>query len=280
MFKIFPEHLRLPQWVEIGDITTESSYVKSLYFESPTIASKVIAGQFLLVYVFNHLDITEEIPMSISYVNGGVIGISVRIAGPTTEALHKHSVGDIIGVRGPYGNGYSINGNRIAVVGGGIGMAPLMPIIENTKRVVDVYIGARSKDHVCFTERITSTSASLHIATDDGSSGTKGFVTDLLESRIRDQKYDQILTSGPELMIKRVLDICNTYGIPLQAGTERYIKCGRGVCGQCAIDNHLVCRDGPVFDNIILNKLRDFGKRAMDIAGESMPVQEVFNTRA
>jgi len=87
------------------------------------------------------------------------------------------------------------------------------------------------------------------------------------------------MMSGPELMMKKILDISNKYNIPLQASIERYIKCGRGLCGQYAIDNKLSCKDGPVFSSLILNKLSDFGNFAMDEAGEHRSVKDIFNKR-
>lgn len=285
IYQTIPIHLRLPQYKRIEKIVDETEDVKTLFFRSSEIAEMFHPGQFLMVYVFNHIteEEIEEIPISISYINrnNNTVGISVRVVGVTTIALNNHIEGDLIGVRGPYGHGYNYDciGNRIAIICGGIGIAPVMPLIEDLRRDgrnVDVFLGAQSKNHLCFVKRIEYTGANLYIATDDGSIGKKGFVTDLLEWKIKKQKYDSIITSGPELMMKKVLDISNKYGIPLQASLERYIKCGRGICGQCAIDDLCVCKDGPVFPCTILNRISDFGRFALDECGEHKSVGEIF----
>jgi dihydroorotate dehydrogenase electron transfer subunit len=281
----FPAHLRLPQYKKIEKIIEETEDIKTFFFRSIEIAETAHPGQFLMVYIFNYLEEEpEEIPISLSYIDRSkqIIGISVRKAGSTTKALHKHKNGDLIGVRGPYGCGYKVIGNKIAIIGGGIGMAPLMPLLEDLRKngnEVDVFLGALNQNHLCFIEQIKNTGATLYVTTDDGSAGFKGFVTDILEKKIREQKYDHIMTAGPELMLKKILNISNKFHIPLQASLERYIKCGRGICGQCAINDLRICTEGPVFTGSVLNNLSDFGKFAMDETGELKPISNIFHVR-
>lgn len=263
--KIFPVHLRLPQYKKIEKIIDETEDIKTFFFKSIEITETVRPGQFLMVYIFKGLgDESEEVPMSLSYIdkNKNIIGISVKRAGSTTKALHEHKEGDLIGVRGPYGCGYKVLGEKIAIIGGGIGMAPLMPLLEDIRKsrnTVDVFLGALNKNHLCFLKRIKNTGATLYITTDDGSEGYKGFVTDILEKKIKEQNYDQIVTCGPELMMKKILNISNNFHISLQASLERRVECGRGICGHCGVNDQRVCTEGPVFTGSILNKLSDFG---------------------
>jgi len=277
----------LPQYKKIEKIIVETEGIKTFFFKSPEITEAVVPGQFLMLYVFNYIEEPgepEEVPMSFSYIdkNQRIIGISIQKSGPTTTAMHKHLVGDSVGIRGPYGHGYEIVGSNIAIVGGGIGMAPLMPLLEEIRKTgkrVDVFVGVRNKKYLCFAKRIKDTGATLYISTEDGSEGYKGFVTDILEEQLKKQKYDYIMTSGPELMIKKILEISNKNNILLQAGLERYIKCGRGICGHCTINGLRVCKEGPVFLGSTLNQLSDFGKHAMNATGKLKPINEVFNTR-
>jgi len=178
MYKEIPAHLRLPQYKKIEKIIDETEDIKTFFFKSIEITETVHPGQFLMVYVFNHIEITEEIPISISYLNrnNNIVGISIRLVGATTKALHKHKEGDLIGVRGPYGNGYEIVGNKVAIIGGGIGIAPLMPLLDELRKndkEVDVFLGVQNKKHLCFVKRIEDTGAKIYITTDDGSKGER-----------------------------------------------------------------------------------------------------------
>ena len=109
----------------------------------------------------------------------------------------------------------------------------------------------------------------LYISTDDGSKGTKGFATDVAEKLLNDQRFASIVTCGPEIMMKKLMDMSNN--IPFQASLERYMKCGIGVCGQCCIGTGLrVCMEGAVFDKKTLKKVEDFGKYKRDAAGRKI----------
>lgn len=259
--KIFPDHVRITQHVKIINSIYESKHVKTLFFKFDRIAKIAKPGQFLMVCVFDNMhDGHKEIPLSISYIdmNSGILGISIKAIGQATVALHSHKINDSIGIRGPYGNGFNLTGTNVAVVGGGIGMAPLMPLVReySAKHIkLDVFIGAVSKDYLCF---IDGVDVVPYIATNDGTMGHKGLITDLLEKKVMVNKYDHIATVGPEPMMKKILNICNIHNISMQAGTERLIKCARGLCGECCIDNVRVCTDGPIFDKTTLNNLKEW----------------------
>ena len=107
------------------------------------------------------------------------------------------------------------------------------------------------------------------ISTDDGSKGYKGLASDLAKEEIAKEKFDQVLTCGPEIMMKKLYDICKN--IPFQASLERYMKCGFGICGQCCIGEGLrVCKEGPVFDGKTLKKIQDFGIYTRDASGRKI----------
>ncbi|MBW2983987.1 dihydroorotate dehydrogenase electron transfer subunit, partial [Candidatus Woesearchaeota archaeon] len=116
--------------------------------------------------------------------------------------------------------------------------------------------------------------------TDDGCVGFKGFTSDLLEQFLKKKKYKIVYTCGPEIMIKKVFDICEKHKINCEASLERFMKCGFGVCGNCAIDDQMVCKDGPVFDSVKLRKLTELGKFARLMSGKKVPLKEYYAWRS
>lgn len=255
----------LPEMVRIKNIVDENPYVKTFFLDKKIDAKP---GQFVMVWIPG----IDEKPFSLSYA-GKETAITVEEKGKFTSALFRMKEGDKIGLRGPYGNGFTIKANA-CVVAGGCGIAPLSPLLERLKNPF-VIQGARSKDRIIFSGRFKR----ANITTDDGSFGTKGFVTDVLENALKKKKFAIVYTCGPEIMMKRVFEMCERYGIECEASLERYMKCGFGVCGQCEADGLRVCRDGPVFSTEHLRKVRDFGNFARLKSGEKVAIGEYANWR-
>lgn len=225
-------------------------------------------GQFLMAWIPRF----DELPMAISYF-GAVKGITVRDYGDATHALAAFSAGDRIGVRGPYGNAFRLEGQSVLAIGGGSGMASMIAAIEafaqQGARVVTA-VGARTAEELLFVDRANA-SGEVHIATDDGSRGFHGFVPALAEKLLDRGGFQQILTCGPERMMKAVVDSARTRGIPIQASLERYMKCGIGICDACVLDDQLVCFDGPIFTGEQLAASEDFGHYRRDKSGRRVP---------
>ncbi len=226
-------------------------------------------GQFLMVWIPRY----DELPMALSYL-GSVKGITVRDYGDSTHALAAFSAGERIGIRGPYGNAFRLKGEKVLAIGGGSGMASMIAAIEafaqQGARVVST-VGAKTADELLFVDRANA-SGEVHIATDDGSRGFAGFVPALAEKMMDRESFDQILTCGPERMMKAVVDLARKRRIPVQASLERYMKCGIGICDACSIDSQLVCLDGPIFTGEQLEALEDFGHYRRDKSGRRVPV--------
>ncbi len=222
-------------------------------------------GQFLMVWIPRY----DELPMALSYL-GAVKGITVRDYGDATHALAAFSAGDRIGVRGPYGNAFHLRGERVLAVGGGSGMASMIAAIEafaqQGARVVTA-VGAKTAEELLFVDRANA-GGEVHIATDDGSRGFHGFAAPLAEKLMDREPFDMILTCGPERMMKAVVDLARRRDIPVQASLERYMKCGIGICDACALDDRLVCSDGPIFWGEDLAKSKDFGHWRRNICGQ------------
>jgi dihydroorotate dehydrogenase electron transfer subunit len=208
--------------------------------------------------------------MSISQ-NGEFQGMTIKQIGPATNALNSLRAGDKIGIRGTYGTFFRSRGKKILVVAGGIGIAPILPFIESNKDEnikVHVALGAVTSSELVFDKRLQGKCTGLYIATDDGTEGYNGFVTDLAKEIILKEGIDEIFTCGPEIMIKKMVEFAQENNILIQASLERYMKCGVGLCDSCAIDGMHVCRDGPVFSEEFLFSLEDLGNFKRDRSGK------------
>ena len=257
-----------PKVVNITKVIAEAKDAKTFHF---VLDDEVIPGQFFMVWIPD----VDEIPMSCSYSNRNVKGITFCKVGEATNALYDLKVGDKLGIRGPYGNGFTISGKKILCVGGGTGIATLIFAVEHAlykKNEVYVIVGAQTKSKLLFVNRFKNMRVSgFSISTDDGSMGFKGFASTVAERIMGEHVFDVVLTCGPELMMKRIVDLCLKKNIPVQASLERYIKCGIGICGQCCIGEGLrVCKDGPVFDGETLKNINDFAFFKRDASGRKV----------
>jgi dihydroorotate dehydrogenase electron transfer subunit len=254
--------MNYPKITRIVKITEENLNVKTILFEY---LDTVKPGQFFMIWIPG----IDEIPMSVSYIKKDIKGITFKKVGDATKALFKLKEGDKIGVRGPFGNGFKIEGKKILLVAGGTGIAMIAPVARECikkKISTSIILGVKNKDEIFFENRFKKSNIDIYITTDDGSKGFKGVATDLAKDLIQKNKFDLILTCGPELMMKKLFEIC--LDIPFQASLERYMKCGIGLCGQCCVGKGLrVCIEGPVFDNKMLKNIEDFGIFKRDSAG-------------
>ncbi|MBC7128493.1 MAG: dihydroorotate dehydrogenase electron transfer subunit [Thermoplasmatales archaeon] len=253
------------QICEIKEIVENSPYHKTFFFSCDKL-KKALPGQFIMLW----LPGIDEIPMSLSYI-GSRQAITVERVGEATEKLHRMKEGDKVGIRGAYGNGFRAIGKKALFVAGGTGVAPLMPLIRKYKGEKHVILGARNKELLLFLDELEEI-AEIYISTDDGSIGFKGFASDVAEKIMEEENFDVVYTCGPEIMMKKILDLCKKNKIRMQASLERYMKCGVGICDSCAIDGYHVCKDGPVFDDKILEKIKDFGKFKRNEAGKRIKI--------
>jgi dihydroorotate dehydrogenase electron transfer subunit len=258
-----------PKIVEIKEIVDETPTIKTFKFDWDFEAlGKPNPGEFVMVWNFNN-----EKPMSISQINDNELTISVKNIGKFTSELHDLKIGDKIGIRGSYGNGFdnSFEGKNIIAIGGGVGMAPMNAIASDliTNNDVDVIVAAQTKDELLFGESLEKSGANVHYCTDDGSFGFKGFATNCLSDLLECSTYDYAFVCGPEIMMKGIFDILEEAGIPGQYSLERYMKCALGVCGQCCVDSEgwRICVEGPVFENDKISRITEFAKYRRDASG-------------
>ncbi len=201
----------------------------------------ILAGQFIMVWLPTY----EEVPMAPSWDKP--LRITVKPVGETTHALCRLKPGDKLYLRGPYGKGYSLDGGRYLLIGGGVGAAPLILAAKQISGLggSGIYVeGVKTKDDAMFIGEASLLGFETRLYTEDGSSGYRGLATDILEEV--DPRQYKILACGPEPMHRFL--VANYGELDIELSMERIVKCGLGVCGSCVIEGTglLVCLDGPV----------------------------------
>ncbi len=259
------------QTLKIDNIVEENKTTRSFYFKHTLVSNP---GQFVMLW----LPGVGEKPISISGDNGKEFFLTVCGVGKVSNELQKLKTGDKVGIKGPLGTHFNLKGKNIALVGGGYGAGPMAFLAEQAiktdfkKENVHYVIGARNKDLLLFEDRVKKTGAQIHVATDDGSKGHKGYVTEVLNQLIEENKIDMIYCCGPELMEKAVFDIAVEKNIDCEISIERYIKCGIGVCGSCTVDplGICMCKQGPVVNKELAKKITEFGVYHRDATGKKI----------
>ncbi len=233
-----------------------SANVVKIVIEASLIAKARRAGHFVIVRVDEK---GERIPLTIatSDTEKGTITLVVQKMGVSSTKLCNLNVGDsITDVVGPLGKATHIEKfGTVVCAGGGVGIAPLLPIVEALKkagnRVITV-LAARTKDLVILEKQIAEYSDEVVVMTNDGSYGKKGLVTHGVEEIINREKVDLCVTIGPAIMMKFVALLTKKYDIPTVASLNTIMVDGTGMCGACRItvdgQTKFVCVDGPEFD--------------------------------
>ncbi|MFX1265400.1 MAG: dihydroorotate dehydrogenase electron transfer subunit [Promethearchaeota archaeon] len=259
-----------PTTVSVSEVVRESKDARTLVFEHPEVES-IHSGQFLMVWIPG----VDEIPMSVSLLDSPLLGVTVLPIGEATNALASMQTGQRIGIRGPFGTHFDSNCKSALVVGGGIGMAPLRPLTyELLDRGVDVVllIAAKTEDELVYAEEFKTLEIDgfkLELSTDNGSAGFEGLAPDAAREILSSQTPEVLFTCGPDLMMSGLHKLAAEKKMGFQASLERFMKCGCGLCGTCALDptGDLVCIEGPVFKGNQLESITEFGKYHRDSMG-------------
>lgn len=251
----------------------ENRSIRTVYFRDDE-SNSFRPGQFVMIWEPGY----DEFPMSLSDQRDGLCSVTVKGWGPGSNELLKAKRGDVIGVRGPYGRPFTVERCNALLVGGGTGLAPLLPLARALVREgsrVTVIIGGRSKSDLLFDklmQRVVKRK-NLFFTTDDGSYGFKGFATDIAESLVKERRITHIYTCGPEAMMRKLYEIASRLGLKFEAGLERSMKCAIGICGSCTVGKYLLCRDGAVLDRTMLREsLDEFGLLQRDPSGKYVKV--------
>lgn len=237
--------------------TELATFTTQLVVEAPDVARKAQAGQFVVVRAGEK---GERIPLTIADFDRemGTITMVIQPVGSSTGKICSICEGGSLhDVAGPLGNPSEMIEKGIVVcIGGGIGIAPIYPIAREFKargnRVISI-IGARSAEHLFWEDKLKAASDELHIATDDGSKGIKGFVTmpltELINSGV---KIDRVIAIGPLVMMKNIANTTRPHGIKTIVSLNPIMVDGTGMCGSCRVSvggqTKFSCVDGPEFD--------------------------------
>ena len=232
----------------IKNIEHETQKVKNFIIDTNIEAKP---GQYVMVWIPG----VNEKPFGIVACNP--LTLSIANVGEFTQKVHNFKIGDKITWRGPYGNNFKIKGKHLLLVGGGYGVVPLYflasMIHKSQRNQITVIIGAKTKSDLPFVGKFKALGCQVKVCTDDGSDGFKGFTTQLMQQLLNTEDFDQVLTCGPRIMMTKIGEIANHHKIPCQVSVDTFFKCGGlGLCGECAINGHLACKEGPVFDSTIL----------------------------
>lgn len=238
------------------------------------LCSKARPGQFLMLWIPG----IDEIPLSIMNASDDLVSVSVKAIGDATRHLHTFEAGATVGIRGPFGNGFTENQGRSLLISGGTGTAPLLflakRLIPKAKHLTFVE-GAKTKTELLFINELNKVCQEKNIltTTEDGTAGLQCLVTRPLIDLLDREPYDMIYTCGPEIMVKKIFELTEQYKLPMEASLERLMRCGIGLCGSCMIGKYRVCRDGPVFTTTQLREVKDeLGISKMGFDGARIPI--------
>ena len=238
-----------------------NSFVTMMDIKAPFVANKAQAGQFIILRVDED---GERIPLTVAGYDreNGTVKIIFQIVGATTEKLNHKIEGDYIqDFAGPLGVPTKVEGlKKVCIVGGGVGCAIALPVAQRLNELgceVTSVIGFRSKELVILEDEFKSVSSRLFVMTDDGSYGTKGNVcAPLNEMFANGEKFDEVITIGPIIMMKFVVEAVRPTGIPCTVSMNPVMIDGTGMCGGCRLTLHkdgknvtkFACVDGPDFN--------------------------------
>lgn len=232
---------KLPQAFAIRQAVVEREGVKTFILDGDLMARP---GQFVMVW----LPGAGEKPFSL--MDDRPLSLTVAKVGPFSGALHSLCVGERVWIRGPLGQGFTLRGERILLIGGGYGVAPLFFLAKLAlaeSRWPSVLIAARTRDELLFKARFAALGCEVMVCTDDGSAGRCGLAPAVAADLLAQAPFEALYACGPEAMLDEVTELARRKAIPCQVSREAYMRCAIGVCGSCHYGDRLVCRDGPVF---------------------------------
>ena len=221
--------------VQGGDLVKQAQPGQFIHLQIPS-------GEVFLRRPFGIADTDER---------DGRLTMYYRVTGKGTRIMTGLQSGDTVNCLGPLGHGFSLSSKRPLLVGGGMGLAPLLLLVKSFHGEADVLMGGRNQAELFWKDIFSSFAREIFVTTDDGSLGRKGFTTELLPELL-DRGYDCIYTCGPEIMMRGIAKVAAKHDIPCQVSLEKRMACGLGACLSCVCDTanaerKKICKDGPVF---------------------------------
>lgn len=249
---ILPETKKENHITEVIENVKVSEGVWHITVKAPKLAQAAKPGQFVQVLV-EGAGLLLRRPLGIAGADAeqGTVELFYRVLGKGTAKLTGYRAGDSLSILGPLGHGFDTSAGNVLIVGGGMGLAPTKFLAERLEHC-EALLGGRNAGELFWTKYYELATEAMHITTDDGSMGTKGFTVAVLPELLATGKYDRVAVCGPEIMMKKTFEICREQGVPCEVSLEKRMACGLGACLSCNIDStdgrrlH-VCQDGPVF---------------------------------
>ncbi|MDD2493674.1 MAG: dihydroorotate dehydrogenase electron transfer subunit [Tissierellia bacterium] len=223
-----------------------STNIYKMTIEIDNLNNDIKPGQFFMLKTLDNSFLLPR-PISVNEVGVNTVTFVYRIQGTGTKSISYVKLKDYIQATGPLGNGFDINliNGRVAIIGGGIGIAPLLYLTKCLKTTSDVYLGY--KDEVYLVDEFRRYANKTVVVTENGGIGFKGFVTDYVDYN----NYDIVITCGPEIMMNKIASKCRDLNIKCLVSLERRMACGLGACLGCTVEtiygNKRACKDGPIF---------------------------------
>ncbi|HOA80274.1 MAG TPA: sulfide/dihydroorotate dehydrogenase-like FAD/NAD-binding protein [Defluviitaleaceae bacterium] len=236
--------------------------VYRMVINAPYVARKCEPGQFVILRVDEK---GERIPLTIADYDREkeTVTIIFQVLGYSTKLLSEKNIGDSLqDFVGPLGKASDLKKHkRVLGIGGGVGAAPLYPQIKKLSEMgveLDVILGGRSKDFIILDDKFEAICNNVYYATDDGTKGAKGFVTDVLKRLLEEgNKYDEVIAIGPLVMMKAVVGITKLQNIKTSVSLNPIMIDGTGMCGGCRVtvgdEIKFACVDGPDFDGFLVD---------------------------
>lgn len=229
--------------------------IYSMWLDAEPIAKEAVPGQFISVYSKDGANLLPR-PISICEIDkeNRRLRIVYRVVGKGTDEFSKCVAGDTLAIMGPLGNGFTLKDKKALLIGGGIGVPPMLELAKSLDCEFAMVAGYR--DELFLNEEFEKL-GNFYVATDDGSVGTKGTVIDAIKAN--DIKADIIYACGPTPMLRAIKEYAIASGIEAQISMEEKMACGIGACLACVckskdkdehtnVNNKRICKDGPVFD--------------------------------
>lgn len=240
--------------VKVAENTMISSDIYSMWLESPDIAETARPGQFVSLYCQDGSRLLPR-PISICEIDkiNNRVRLVYRVAGKGTKEISLIETSEVIEVMGPLGNGFTLEGKKALLIGGGIGIPPMLELAKQLNCEKQIILGYRD---ITFLEEEFKDYGNVYVSTEDGSKGTKGNVIDAI--RENELEADVIFACGPTPMLRGVKEYAMEHGIKAQLSMEERMACGIGACLACVckskevdhhtnVNNKRICKDGPVF---------------------------------
>ena len=237
-----------PAYVEGATVLSQERLTEDVYRLTVATTTGGTPGQFYMLRAWEREPLLAR-PISVHNVEEDIVSFLYQVRGRGTELLARLEQGGKVALSGPLGHGFRTEGlrGRIAIVTGGIGIAPMF-CLARTLPPGDVTVIAGFRSHPYAVAQLVDLSVDVRVTTEDGCNGTRGFCTAIFDPHV----YDTVVTCGPMPMMARVAHLCAEAGVPCQASLEAHMACGVGACLVCScatvLGNQRVCADGPVFD--------------------------------